>query len=469
MEEQQARMNIAAPMRDLTTNFPSITPAVQSLAEELEHRPESSYSYEDWNVRAFAAHGSGKLDDAVHFWGKAAEVPAAGAENAAQALYNKGVSLARLDRTEEAIGAYDTLITEYGQDPEPKLRAQVAKAMGNRGVMLGQLKRDDDAIAAFETLITVFGQDPAPALRHQVAQAMFNKGVTLGRLGRTDEAVAEFDAVIAKYGQDPVSEIRESVAKSMFGKGTILGDLKRGDDAISIYDALITRYAQDPDSRLRQQVAMSMLNRAVMLKRLKRNDKAIAAVDALISEHGQETAPERRELVARAMNTKAAALRELNREDEAIVVYHAVIILHGAEPSGPLRDVVGNAKNGKGYTLLCSAKAKWTNVATRNDLLAQAARLFAESLTSRPMSGVALGNQAYCAWLQGNGSDADKKFSSALSMPDGGRQLFEATLEDLTIHSVPEDAGFRVLIERLWDARREYLRMPSEIQPAKAV
>ena len=63
------------------------------------------------------------------------------------------------------LAAYQRVIDDYGQDPAPALREQVATALGNKGVRLGVLGRSDDELAAYQRVIDDYGQDPAPALR----------------------------------------------------------------------------------------------------------------------------------------------------------------------------------------------------------------------------------------------------------------------------------------------------------------
>jgi len=63
-------------------------------------------------------------------------------------LFNKGVSLGQLERSEDAIAVYDQVLAWFADAPEPALRELVAKALYNKGVSLGQLDRSEDAIAA---------------------------------------------------------------------------------------------------------------------------------------------------------------------------------------------------------------------------------------------------------------------------------------------------------------------------------
>jgi hypothetical protein len=60
------------------------------------------------------------------------------------------------------------------------LREQVAKALYNKGITLGQLNRSEEALAVFDAPIARFEDASEPALRDQVTEA-HNKSITLGR------------------------------------------------------------------------------------------------------------------------------------------------------------------------------------------------------------------------------------------------------------------------------------------------
>lgn len=106
-------------------------------------------------------------------------MPDAPAEAAAQALFNAGLALGQLGRTDEAIAAYALVEARYAKDTAPALREQVAKALVNKGVALRQLGRSDEAIATYDLVDARYSNDAAPALRKEVARARNGKGFTL--------------------------------------------------------------------------------------------------------------------------------------------------------------------------------------------------------------------------------------------------------------------------------------------------
>ena len=123
--------------------------------------------------------------------------------NVAIALVNKGVTLAQLNRSENALAVYDDVVERFAAAPELALREQVAMALVNKGVRLGQLNRSEDALAVYDDVVERFGAAPELALRERVAMALINKGVTLGQLNRSEDELAVYDEVVERFGAAP--------------------------------------------------------------------------------------------------------------------------------------------------------------------------------------------------------------------------------------------------------------------------
>ncbi|MGD0499897.1 MAG: SIR2 family protein, partial [Bryobacteraceae bacterium] len=119
----------------------------------------------------------------------------------AKALYNKGLTLGVLNRSEEEIAVYDEVVRRYGDATEAPLREQVAKALVNKGITLGSLNRSEEEIAVYDEVVRRYGEAPEAPLRERVAKALVNKGITLGSLNRSEEAIAAYDEVVRRYGE----------------------------------------------------------------------------------------------------------------------------------------------------------------------------------------------------------------------------------------------------------------------------
>ena len=115
--------------------------AIKQGDEALKEKAENTYSFNDWNIRAFAAYNAGNYALAADRWDQASQTQNTGATDIAKAMLNKGLALGELGQSGDEIKVYDALIAEYAQDQEPALRNLVAMAKGNKDKIEGQLEQ----------------------------------------------------------------------------------------------------------------------------------------------------------------------------------------------------------------------------------------------------------------------------------------------------------------------------------------
>ena len=137
---------------------------------------------------------------------------AAAARTGRQALFNKGVTLGALGRSEEAIAVYDDLLARFGTATECRSANRSPRRSSTRGSRSATLDRSEEAIAVYDDLVARFGTATELPLREQVAKALVNKGVTLGALDRNEEAIAVYDDLVARFGTATELPLREQVA-----------------------------------------------------------------------------------------------------------------------------------------------------------------------------------------------------------------------------------------------------------------
>jgi tetratricopeptide (TPR) repeat protein len=97
------------------------------------------------------------------------------AQYAHQPIFNKGNSLLRLRRCEEAVRAYDVVL---------RLNPEAADAYHWKGEALSNLKHHEEALAAYEQAIRL---DPT------FSWAYYGKGSSLSNLKRYEEANLAFE------------------------------------------------------------------------------------------------------------------------------------------------------------------------------------------------------------------------------------------------------------------------------------
>ena len=72
-------------------------------------------------------------------------------------------------------------------------------ASRNAAIVLRELGRGEEALAAYDEVVTRYGQDPAPALREQVANAWVNTGANYAKRGASTDATKYWTRVLDRY------------------------------------------------------------------------------------------------------------------------------------------------------------------------------------------------------------------------------------------------------------------------------
>ena len=88
------------------------------VATELTQKRKEDYVYEDWHDATVIAYSEKRYEVALHDLSQALQ-DAKTKEQTAMALFNQGVVLGKLDRSEEAIRVYEEVNARYGKDTEP--------------------------------------------------------------------------------------------------------------------------------------------------------------------------------------------------------------------------------------------------------------------------------------------------------------------------------------------------------------
>ena len=159
------------------------------------------------------------------------------------AWFNRGFSLWKLDRYEEAVASFDQALKLQPNDP---------KAWYNRGVNLNNLDRDKEAVASY---------DRALKLQPDYPEAWYNRGLALWKLDRYEEAVASYDQALKLQPNDP---------KAWYNRGLALATLDRYEEAVASYDQVLKLQPNDPKA---------WRNRGPALATLDRYEEAVASYD----------------------------------------------------------------------------------------------------------------------------------------------------------------------------------------------
>ncbi len=199
----------------------------------------------------------------------------------AEGWYNRGVTLADLQRHDEAVAAFDRALA----------LAPSAVAWNGRGASLRTLERHEESLRSF---------DQALVLQPGFLLAQYNRGVVLMALKRDTEAIAVFEAVLAR---------KPDWAEAWNNHGVALQKLNRLAEALTSYNRVLELQPQD---------ARAWSNRAAVLQNMNRYAEAVASYDRALA-----VSPNN----AKCWRGRGAALSGVNRLDEAIDSFDRAIAL----------------------------------------------------------------------------------------------------------------------------------------------
>ena len=422
--------------------------ALAQMAKAVTEKPESAYSYNDWNTRAFDAYLKGELTKAAQFWRAAADHEDATPLNILTSLSNIASVFDRLNHAREEIAIYDEIIDRFGSSDDVEVRRHVATALGNKGVTIIDNNLGDPSESYSECIRRYDGSDDA-SLKLEVLRARYNRGVWLGLSGKLDSALVDYDEVIRQCQFEHGKDYKVFLAKTLLNKGHELQDLD-AERALAAWREIVDRFADEEGVELKTQVAMALLNTGILSGKLGDTKQCASFYNQVIERFFDEEHPDIKRQVAGALVNLSNIRVDAGRYDEAYECMDQLIELCGQDSSATFKDFVYKGKDGKAYIHLCRAKRDWLNTQVRTAELGMAELLITEAISLEPSYAILLGNQAYCGHLQGQPLEVTRqRLSRAIQL--GGEALYQGTLSDLELFPVGQcDDDFRTLLEEIW-------------------
>jgi len=200
-----------------------------------------------------------------------------------------------------ALTKLDEAIKLFGNDPRGEDCVWLARALHGRGLALKGLQRFDEALAAFNLVLTRFAGSSEPELREVRRSSLFEAGLTLDSAGRFVEAAEYFVKVIEYLKGATTLFERRSLAHAMYNHATMLRQAKRTEDAVRAFDATYKRFASDDDPHVCRFVARAVYNKATSFAEAEQIDRAITELLAAFEHCRVSKDPEIRERAARAI------------------------------------------------------------------------------------------------------------------------------------------------------------------------
>ena len=144
--------------------------------------------------------------------------------------FSRALAFEKQGLLDQAVKAYDDIVCSFGNDEQPELLHQVALALVKKGITLGRLNRSEEEIAVYDDVVRRFGSSENADLLAQVAMALVNKGITLGQLNRSKEAMAVYDEVVRSFSADAMLAV--PVARALAAKASL--ELEAGNFSESV-------------------------------------------------------------------------------------------------------------------------------------------------------------------------------------------------------------------------------------------
>ena len=267
----------------------------RQTGETMELPTVAEFGALEWNNKGTSLEKVGRYEEAIKCYDKALEVNPQQTET----WFNKGNSLGSLGRFEEAIKCHDKALEINPQHP---------MGWNNKGVSLQDLGRFDEAIRCYEKALEINPRN---------VDAWSNKGVSLAGLGRFEEAIKCCEKAL---------EINPQKVNAWINKGTSLRRLGRFDEAMKCHDRAL---------EINPQNAGAQNNKGVSLVKLGRFDEAMKCYDKALEINPQN---------ADAWYNKGNSLLKLSRYDEAIKCYNKALEINSQHAAALLNKRLAEGK-----------------------------------------------------------------------------------------------------------------------------
>ena len=329
------------------SSSPADRAVLERRDEELRDKPESSYSFEDWNARAHAAYSAGNYSDSAYFWERASQAQGASSAQIAQTLNFRGIAQAKTGDNAGAVDSYNDVVRRYSGASELAVRAQVAQALSNRGVREAATGAYSSAIESYNDVLARFGDASELTLKARVAQALNNRGVAHHKARSLKSAVDTYDEVIQRYGDASEALLKVQVAQALNSKGALFNQAD-AQMAIDNYDEVIRRYDHASEPLLRAQVAQALNNKGLRRAKIGDSAGAIECFNEVIERYQDAPEPALRLQVAQALGNRSTRESKAGDREKAITTRNEVLHRYADAPETALKVQIAKTLNSLG-------------------------------------------------------------------------------------------------------------------------
>ena len=245
--------------------------------------------------------------------------------------------------TDAELRAYDALIDEFADNPDPSAQREVALTKANKALTLLHLGRHAESASLCDEVIGrhhagLVGGSPAT-----VAHAMFTKATALRESGQAEAALSAFDAP-ASLPPDDGLEVARWSARAALARAELLAELHRWDEVIATCAGVAQRYGDRFEQELREYCAAALCAEGEARAQLGDADAAISLWTQLVTTYRRDTTTEAHELVARALHAAAQAHEAAGRPDAAARVHRDLVDSYSHHPSEDIAALVTSSE-----------------------------------------------------------------------------------------------------------------------------
>ena len=169
---------------------------LSDASKATQDKPENSYTFDDWNTKAFAADQKQDYQEALVYWRKALELGNISDTQVANTLFNISLALFSLNNLQASIAGYDDLLSRYENSEQPILQDLCASSLLNKGYTLGRLNNLPAAINCYEDLISRYTLNENPEIQQQCQSARENIAELLLVVGQPEAALNHINQLL---------------------------------------------------------------------------------------------------------------------------------------------------------------------------------------------------------------------------------------------------------------------------------
>ncbi len=252
---KEIQISVTAPHSNKSNISEKASTALTKAAIAAKNKPESEYTFKDWNNRAFDAYRKDDKERAALFWRDAANDSSASAEEVALALFNAGSALSDLNRYEQAIEIFDEVIRRFEKSNSKSLKERVASALNGKASCLSFLDRNNEAILLLDKIIENLKDNEELSNSEDMALAITNKIINLSIKKQNSEALKLCDDFIKRFDKTTDERIAGHLITVRSRKIALLWPLNKIEEAKTLYEKTLEQYGNLEDLDIKQEIA----------------------------------------------------------------------------------------------------------------------------------------------------------------------------------------------------------------------